>query len=51
MVYARAAMSGRRHDTTTSDVASDLDLDMDSFDIPVIETEESLFIVIPKLSQ
>ncbi|GLI78981.1 hypothetical protein PoHVEF18_007303 [Penicillium ochrochloron] len=44
-------MSGRRHDTTTSDVASDLDLDMDSFDIPVIETEESLFVVIPKLSQ
>lgn len=47
MVYARAAMTGLRHDTT-SDVAS---LDMDSFDIPVIETEESLFAVIPKLSQ
>jgi hypothetical protein len=50
MVYATAAMSGRRHDTSTSDVASDLDLDT-SFDIPVIETEESLFDVISKLSQ
>lgn len=49
MVYPRAAMSGLRHDTST-DVAS-LDLDMDAFDIPVIETEESLFAVIPKLSQ
>lgn len=50
MVYAAAAMSGRHHDTSTSDVASDLDLDT-LFDIPVIETEESLFDVIPKLSQ
>ena len=48
MIYPRAAMSGLRHDTT--DIAS-LDLDMDAFDIPVIETEESLFAVIPKLSQ
>jgi hypothetical protein len=46
------SMSGRRQETSNSDMASDLDLDIqDSFDIPVIETEESLFVVIPKLSQ
>ncbi|EPS33017.1 hypothetical protein PDE_07978 [Penicillium oxalicum 114-2] len=43
-------MHGRHRESFGSDAASGAELDTESFDVPVIETDDPLFIVIPKLS-
>lgn len=50
MIPAKSAMHGRHRESFGSDAASGAELDTESFDVPVIETDDPLFIVIPKLS-